>query len=92
MAALNNTSHFPRTFNIARVDNAIVYNMLTYTIKQKSNAVQREIDRTDNPLDTLYKMYEFKVDRLQMIGVAKNAYLCCIYSSVGCLKCVQFHN
>ena len=35
----------------------------------------------------------FKVDRLQMIVVAKKKiYLCCNCSSVGCLKCVQFYN
>ena len=47
--------HIPATFNIARVDNAIVrvYNMRRYTITRKTNAVQREIDRDDNPLDTL---------------------------------------
>ena len=30
-------------------------------ITQKTNAVQREIDRTDNPLDTLYKIYEIMI-------------------------------
>ena len=34
----------------------------------------------------------FKVDRLPIIVVAKKIYLCCNCSSVGCLKCVQFHN
>ena len=38
------------------------------------------------------KYMEFKVDRLQMIVVAKNINLCCNCASVGCLKCVQFHN
>ena len=33
----------------------------------------------------------FKADRLQMIVVAKK-YICYNCSSVGCLKCVQFHN
>ena len=52
---------FPRRFNIARVDKAIVYNVLTYMITQKTDAVQREIDRTDNPLDTLYKIYRIMI-------------------------------
>ena len=30
-------------------------------ITQKTNAVQREIDRADNPLDTLYKTYEIMI-------------------------------
>ena len=41
--------------------NAVVYNMRTYIITQKTNAVQREFDRTDNPLDTLYKIYEIMI-------------------------------
>ena len=37
--------------------------------------------------------YEFKVDRLQIILVAKKYIPTCRNcSSVGCLKCVQFHN
>ena len=35
---------------------------------------------------------QVKVDRLQMIVVAKNISTCRNCSSVGCLKCVQFHN
>ena len=37
---------------------------------------------------------QFKVDRLQVILVAKNIYIftCRKCSSVGCLKCVQFYN
>ena len=34
----------------------------------------------------------FKVDRLQIIVVAKNISTCPNCSSVGCPKCVQFHN
>ena len=30
-------------------------------ITQKTNTVQREIDRNDNPLDTLYKIYEIMI-------------------------------
>ena len=36
--------------------------------------------------------YNFKVDRLQTIVVAKNISKCPNCSSVECLKCVQFHN
>ena len=36
--------------------------------------------------------YNFKVDRLQIIVVAKNISKCPNCSSVECLKCVQFHN
>ena len=34
----------------------------------------------------------FKVDKLQIIVVAKNISTCPNCSSVGCLKCVQFHS
>ena len=38
-------------------------------------------------------LLQFKVDRLQIILVAKKyIYTCRNCSSVGCLKCVQFHN
>lgn len=30
-------------------------------ITQKTNAVQGGIDRSDNPLDTLYKIYEIMI-------------------------------
>ena len=37
--------------------------------------------------------FKFKVDRLQIILVAKKYISTCRNcSSVGCLKCVQFHN
>ena len=35
--------------------------MRTCMITQKTNAVQREIDRNDNPLDTSYKIYEIMI-------------------------------
>ena len=41
---------------------------------------------------TLFDSNQFKVNRLQIIVVAKNISMCHNCSSVGCLKCVQFHN
>ena len=45
-------------------------------------------------LSNLIKIsFQFKVDRLQIIVVAKKYISTCRNcSSVGCLKCVQFHN
>ena len=40
---------------------------------------------------SVFRGIQFKVDRLQIIIVAKK-YLLCNCSSVGCLKCVQFHS
>ena len=64
MAALPPLIHhsFPgHSTLLVLVLNAIVYNMRTYMITQKTNAVQREIESTDNPLDTLYKIYEIMI-------------------------------
>ena len=47
-------------------------------ITQKTNAVQREIDRTDNPLDTLNKIYE----TLIMTVIKLKKFDTCIFASV----------
>ena len=63
MAALPPLIHhiFPGHSTLFVLVTQSYYNMRTYMITQKTNAVQREIDRTDNPLDTLYKIYEIMI-------------------------------
>ena len=41
------------TLLVLITQSCVYNNMRRYTIKQKTNAAQREIDRADNPLDTL---------------------------------------
>ena len=58
-----------------------------------TRAAPPEVKARRPPTETTgtYKS-KFKVDRLQIIVVAKNISTCPNCSSVGCLKCVQFHN
>ena len=59
-----------------------------FSVQMTSCAVRYDVIYHPSPINS-----QFKVDRLQIVVVAKKYITTCRNrSSVGCLKCVQFHN